>query len=59
MDYAKVYNGGTSGVEMVVLLAFVAVALVVAWQLYRRYTGHAVSDVQGLHFTQRPHDPPE
>ena len=59
MDFVIDRDPSANGVEMVVLLVLLAVAVVVAWQLYRRYTGHAVSDVQGLHFTQRPHDPPE
>ncbi|MFL5542404.1 MAG: hypothetical protein ACJ8J0_25680 [Longimicrobiaceae bacterium] len=59
MDFAVDSGGGISGVEWVVLLALLAVVAVVAWQLYRRYTGRAVSDVNGLHFTQRPHTPPE
>jgi len=49
----------TSGAEMVVLVALLAVVAVVAWQLYRRFSGHAESNVKGLHFTQHPHDPPE
>ncbi|MFL5384450.1 MAG: hypothetical protein ACJ8GN_18160 [Longimicrobiaceae bacterium] len=60
MDFVKVWNeGGTSGAEMLVLLALVAVVAVVAWKLFRRYSGHATSDVKGLHFSEHPHDPPE
>ncbi|HEV7590495.1 MAG TPA: hypothetical protein VGO40_20460 [Longimicrobium sp.] len=58
MDFAK---DGTSisGLEMVVLAALLVVVAVVAWQMYQRMSGRAVSDVKGLHFTRRPHDPPE
>lgn len=59
MDFSKAEGVGTSGAEMLVLLVLLAVVVVVAWQLYRRYTGHQVSDVNALHFTKRPHTPPE
>jgi hypothetical protein len=52
-------NGGANGVEIAVLAALLVVCAVVAWQLYQRMSGRAVSDVNGLHFTRRPHTPPE
>ena len=58
MDYVK-DGGGISGLEMVVLVALLLVCAVVAWRLYLRFSGRGVSDVQGLHFTRRPHTPPE
>ncbi|HVG45952.1 MAG TPA: hypothetical protein VM890_14520 [Longimicrobium sp.] len=58
MDFAK-DSGGISGLEMVVLAALLLVCAVVAWQLYLRFSGRGVSDVQGLRFTRRPHTPPE
>ena len=54
MDLAR-----NSAVETVVLVVLLAVVVIVAWQMFRRYTGHAASDVKGLHFTKHPHDPPE
>ena len=59
MNFVQVDIARTSTTETVVLVALVAVAAVVAWQLFRRYSGHATSDVKGLHFSQHPHDPPE
>jgi hypothetical protein len=57
MDYVK--GTGVSGFELVVLAILLLVGAVVAWQLYQRMSGRAVSDVNGLHFTRRPHTPPE
>jgi len=59
MNYVRVDGGGMNGVEIAVLAALLLVCAVVAWQLYDRFSGRAVSDVEGLHFTRRPHDPPE
>jgi hypothetical protein len=58
MEFAK-DGAGISGVEIVVLVALLLVVAVVAWQMYRRMSGRGVSDVNGLHFTRRPHTPPE
>ena len=59
MNYVRVDGGGVSGVEIAVLAALMLVCAVVAWQLYDRFSGRGVSDVQGLRFTRRSHDPPE
>ena len=58
MEFAK-DGAGISGVEIVVLVALLLVVAVVAWQMYQRMSGRGVSDVNGLHFTRRPHTPPE
>jgi hypothetical protein len=59
MNYVKVDGGGgVSGFEMVVLAVLLVVGAVVAWQLYQRFSGREVSDVDGLHFTRRPPPPP-
>jgi len=58
MDYVKVEGAGVSGLEMVVLAALLLVAAVVAWQLFQRFSGREVSDVNALRFTRRPTDPP-
>jgi len=59
MNYATDGGGGISGLEMVVLAALLLVCAVVAWQLYQRFSGREVSDVNGLRFTQRHPPPPE
>jgi len=59
MNFVQADLARNSTTETVVLLALAAVVAVVAWQLFRRYSGHAASDVKGLHFSQHPHDPPE
>ena len=59
MDYVKVDGAGPNAVEIAVLAALLVVAAVVAWRLYMRFSGREVSDVNGLHFTRRPHTPPE
>ena len=59
MDYVKVEGAGVSGLEMVVLAALLLVAAVVAWQLFQRFSGREVSDVNGLRFTPRHPTPPE
>ena len=59
MDYVKVEGAGVSGLEMVVLAALLLVAAVVAWQLFQRFSGREVSDVNGLRFTDRRPPPPE
>ena len=58
MDFAK-DTTSVSGLEMVVLAALLLVVAVVAWQLYQRFSGRHVSDVDSLHFTPRDHTPPE
>ena len=59
MNYVRVDGGGISGVEIAVLAALLLVCAVVAWQLYQRFSGRHVSDVNSLHFTPHEHTPPE
>lgn len=56
MDYAKDISS-VSTLELVVLVALLVVVGVVAWRLYARFSGRDHSDVEGLHFTERPHGP--
>jgi hypothetical protein len=58
MDFAK-DTTSLSGLEMVVLAALLLVVGVVAWQLYQRFSGRHVSDVNALHFTRHEHTPPD
>ena len=58
MDFATDISS-VSGLEMVVLAALLLVVGVVAWQLYQRFSGRHVSDVNSLHFTPHEHTPPE
>jgi hypothetical protein len=57
MDYVK-DGPSVSGLEMVVLAVLLVVCAVVAWRLYQRFSGHDVSDVNGLRMSRRPPAPP-
>ena len=54
MDLAKDMTS-LSTLELVVLAALVVVVAVVAWRLFVRFSGREHSDVESLHFTERPH----
>ena len=59
MNDVRVEGAGLSGVEIAVLAALLLLCLVVGWQLYQRFSGREVSDVQGLRFTKRHPGPHE